>query len=167
MRIKLEDKELEVNNYKEKRIKENEEEIPLYSFEFEAYSEEDRREIRKLLSLRPITLSIEGKEPIQVMIRNFSESYTEGVLPYHFVVELIPYKKTYTLQDFTVSPLIKLIKLNEDLIKVLIDKRILKMDEIIEAADKLFADEKTREKIIEFYYGSDVMEFLKSLGKKR
>jgi len=63
MRIKLGDKELEVYNYVETKIKENGKEIPLFSFEYEAFDEKTRKEFKKLLlSPKPITLNVENKE---------------------------------------------------------------------------------------------------------
>jgi len=101
------------------------------------------------------------------MVKNFTESYREGVPRYHFLVKLIPYKKTYRIEDFTVVPLIKLIKTTEGLIKVLKDKGFLTDEEIENAANELFSDEKIVDKILELYYGHEVAEFLKSLRKKR
>jgi len=168
MRIKLGDKELEVYNYVETKIKENGKEIPLFSFEYEAFDEKTRKEFKKLLlSPKPITLNVENKEPVHVMVKNFTESYREDVPRYHFLVELIPYKKTYGIEDFTVAPLIQLIKITEGLIKVLKDKGFLTDEEIENAANELFSDEKIVDKILELYYGHEVAEFLKSPKKKR
>lgn len=166
MRIKLGDKELEVYNYVETKIKEDDEEIPLFSFEYEATSDQVRREFKKLLLQKPIALSLEDKEPIQVMVKNFSESYTDGVPRYHFSVDLVPYKRTYQIEDFTIGPLITLIRMTEGLIRVLKDKGILTDDEIEIASKKLFSDEKARDEILKLYYGPEVAEFLKSLIKK-
>jgi hypothetical protein len=166
VRIKLGGKELEVYNYTETKIKEGEEEIPLFSFEYETSSDQSRREFKELLSMKPIALSLEDKEPIQVMVKNFSESYTEGISCYHFSVDLIPYKRTYQIEDFTIGPLITLIRMTEGLIRVLKDKGILTNDEIDIASKKLFSDEKARDEILKLYYGPEVAEFLKSLIKK-
>lgn len=169
MKILLDNKEFDINKYKESKIKENDEELTVFSFEYDAYNITDRDKIRDLLHLKPIDLSIESKETIQVMVNNWSENYQEERLPYHFRVELTPYKKTYALQDivqdFMINPILALIKLNEGLIMTLVNKEILSKDEIINTTNRLFADEKTRDEILEFYYGSDVAEKLKSAEK--
>jgi hypothetical protein len=165
-KIKLGDIDLDVNNYTEEKIKENEEEILVRSFECDALDDQERKKLSKQLSSQKIALSVEESEPVDVMPRNWSEHFADSKPPYHFRIELVPYKKKYGLQDFTMTPIITLIKLTEGLIKVLKEKGILKNGEISNMVDKIFSDENARNEILDLYFGPEIAEHLKSLKEK-
>jgi len=165
-KIKLGDKELDVDVYAEEAVREDDEEILVRSFEYDVFDEEERTQLSRALRSEKITLSVEGKEPTDVMTRNWSESHTDKKPPYHFRVELIPYKKKYGLQEFTITPIITLIKVSEGLIEVLKEKGVLKDEEINEMANRLFSVEETRNKILESYFGPEMAEYIKSKKEK-
>jgi hypothetical protein len=166
VRIKLGDKELEVDNFTETRIRKGDEEVPVFSFEYKTPSIQERMALKELLSVEPIALSLEGKEPIQVAVENFVESYYERLPSYHFKVSLIPFRRLHTGLELLVEPQITLIQVLEGLIAVLEEKRILTRDEIKIASKNLFLEERSRDEILKLYYGREFIESLRSMNKK-
>ncbi len=163
IKIELEGKKIEVNNFEEKTIRQDDEETIVYSFECAARDNQEREKLRELLRLKQAGLKLEGRNPIQVMTKSWSESNWPA--PWHFKIELTPYRKTYGVEDFAVLPVVNLMKSLEGLIKILADKKVLTEEDLERAINALFADEKKRDKIMEVYYGSDLAKFIKSRKK--
>jgi hypothetical protein len=122
--------------------------------------------LKELLSVGPIALSLEGREPIQVAVENFVESYYEGLSSYHFKVSLIPFQRLHTGLELLVKPQITLMQVLEGLIAVLEEKRILTRDEIKIASKNLFLEERSRDEILKLYYGREFVESLRYMNKK-
>jgi len=165
-RITINGKELDVSDYEERTEIEDDKPVQVRTFELITNTVAERKTALDILKPEKMLLSVEGSKSTEVMKGQWSYSYSDRTPVTTFRIELRPYRKTYKIEDFTLGPIIALLKVTEATIKILTDKGILTNDDVEKVGVELFRDKERRKKILDYYYGPEVADYIMSLAEK-